>query len=71
MGGPHRMLHWLRGVPDCGPCVAAGSQGQAVTNSGQHILNRPARRRVIENLRGCDERKRSARCAYSIFLAGA
>jgi hypothetical protein len=47
------------------------ARGQAVTNSGQHILNRPARRRVIENLRDCDKRKRSARCAYSIFLAGA
>jgi hypothetical protein len=31
--------------------------GQAVTNSSQYILNRPARWRVIENLGGGDERK--------------
>ena len=37
--------------------VATGCQGQPITYSRQYILNRTARRRVIENLGGGDERK--------------
>src|SRR5437870_5116196 len=37
--------------------VAAGSQGKAVTNGRQYVLDRSACWRVVENLSGCDKRK--------------